>query len=139
MSRQIFVFGSNLAGRHGKGAALEALRNHGAVYGRGEGLQGNSYAIPTKGYRIETLKLPSIQRYVSSFLEFATQHPEFEFNVTRVGCGLAGYTDDDIAPMFISAGLNVNLPPEWEELYKQKYPARVLVIERNIGWDWTPG
>ena len=109
----IFVFGSNLAGRHGAGAALFALKNHGAVYGQGTGRQGNSYAIPTKDYRINTLPLETILGYVNEFLLYARNHPELDFQVTRIGCGLAGYSDAEIAPMFINAPANCHLPAGW--------------------------
>jgi hypothetical protein len=110
----IFVFGSNLAGRHGKGAALYALKHHGAIYGQGTGLQGNSYAIPTKDARLCTLPLDVIQTYVEEFLAFARQHDGMLFTVTRIGCGLAGYTDAQIAPMFVNVPKNVTLPEGWE-------------------------
>jgi hypothetical protein len=110
---EIFVFGSNLAGRHGKGAALFARRHHGAIYGRGTGIQGNSYAIPTKGYRLEVLELSVIKHHVDMFISFAKTYREHTFNVTRIGCGLAGYTDAQIAPMFIHAPINCNLPEGW--------------------------
>lgn len=109
----IFVFGSNLAGRHGKGAALFARLNHGAIYGQGEGLQGQSYAIPTKNLRIVSLPLDAIAAHVATFIAFAQAHPELTFNVTRIGCGLAGYTDPQIAPLFRGAPLNCNLPEGW--------------------------
>jgi len=113
MKNKIFVFGSNLAGRHGKGSALTAFRNHGAVYGNGVGLQGNSYAIPTKDENLNTLSLTKIERYVNQFIRFAQLNPDMVFEVTRVGCGLAGYDDTDIAPMFKSAPLNCILPVGW--------------------------
>lgn len=109
----VFVFGSNLAGRHGRGAALEARLRHGAVYGVGEGLSGRSYAIPTKDERIKTLPLHRIAGYVETFKRFAREHPEMTFQVTRVGCGLAGYADKDIAPMFSDAPDNCVLPDGW--------------------------
>lgn len=110
---RIFVFGSNLAGRHGKGAALYAKRHHGALYGLGEGLSGSSYAIPTKDEWIRTLPLDRIRHYVDRFILFAELHPELEFEVTRIGCGLAGYHDDDIAPMFEWSPPNCFLPEGW--------------------------
>jgi hypothetical protein len=110
---RIFVFGSNLAGRHGAGAALYARQHHGAINGLGFGPQGNSYAIPTKDQNIITLSLPKIAHYVFEFLEYARAHPELTFNVTRIGCGLAGYKDADIGPMFSSAPPNCDLPSEW--------------------------
>ena len=110
---EIFVFGSNLAGRHGKGAALCALKEYGAVYGKGIGLQGNSYAIPTKDENLSTLPLDKIEHYVNVFLQFAKRHQELTFRVTRIGCGLAGYKDTDIAPMFADSPRNCILPEEW--------------------------
>ena len=91
MSEQIFVFGSNLAGRHGKGAALAARNENGAVYGVGVGRTGNAYAIPTKDAQIKTLDLSIIHRYVREFLIYAEAHPDLEFKVTAIGTGLAGY------------------------------------------------
>lgn len=109
----IFVFGSNLAGRHGKGAALEARNRYGAEYGVGFGRTGEAYAIPTKDERLEPLPLARIRPYVNVFLAYAASHPEERFNVTRVGCGLAGYTDAEIAPMFATAPANCDLPSGW--------------------------
>jgi hypothetical protein len=112
----IFVFGSNLAGRHGKGAALYARKYHGAVYGQGEGLQGNSYAIPTKSSALRTLPLWRIEKAVLNFIQFAKDRPELEFQLTPIGCGLAGYTPEQIAPMFTDAPANVHKPKEFERL-----------------------
>lgn len=109
----IFVFGSNLAGRHGKGAALTARLYHGAIYGQGNGRQGNSYAIPTKDVYLRTLPLETINFYVDIFITYAKEHPELSFFITRIGCGLAGYTDTDIAPMFKNAPSNCELPLLW--------------------------
>jgi hypothetical protein len=106
----IFVFGSNLAGRHGKGAALYARQHRGAQYGQGAGRQGNSYAIPTKDFELETLPLDDVRLYVEAFLVYAQLHPRETFEVTAIGCGLAGYTPDDIAPMFRRAPPNCVLP-----------------------------
>lgn len=114
---RVFVFGSNEAGIHGAGAAKHARIHHGAVHGVGFGLVGTSFAIPTKDFGIETLPLPKIQKYVERFLKFAREIPELTFNVTRIGCGLAGYTDTDIAPMFKKAPKNVIFfEPDWETL-----------------------
>ena len=105
--REIFVFGSNLAGRHGKGAARTARKEHGAIYGKGAGLQGNSYAIPTKDKDLSVLSLASIALEIWWLMQFARQHPELQFNITRIGCGLAGYDwDTQIRPLF-----PVELPP----------------------------
>ena len=116
MKNLIFVFGSNLAGRHGAGAAKAALMEHGAIYGNGHGIQGQSYAIPTKDEEVNTLPLPKIEKYVEVFLRFAELNPRMTFNVTRIGCGLAGYTDDDIAPMFENAPDNCILPAGWRNI-----------------------
>ena len=113
--KPIFVFGSNLAGRHGKGAALYARTHHGALYGQGEGLQGHSYAIPTKDHKLRPLPLPEIERHVRTFLAFAEAHPELEFQVTAIGCGLAGYKPEQIAPMFKLYTSNVHPPSEFCE------------------------
>lgn len=109
----IFVFGSNLAGRHGKGAALEARLHHGAIYGQGIGLQGRSYAIPTKDASLRTLNLPTITQHVATFIRFARDNQSLIFNVTRIGCGLAGYKDQHIAPMFKDAPNNCILDQRW--------------------------
>jgi hypothetical protein len=112
----VFVFGSNLAGRHGKGAALWARQHRGAIYGQGEGLQGNSYAIPTKDANLRVLPLDDIGNSVVTFLDFALCHPELTFQVTPIGCGLAGYHPSQIAPMFnLPPPRNVMLPPEFAE------------------------
>ena len=95
---EIFVFGSNLAGSHGGGAAYVAWRKFGAVMGQGVGLQGQSYAIPTMQGGVET-----IAPYVTEFITFAKAHPEFFFFVTRIGCGIAGFQDAEIAPLFAAA------------------------------------
>lgn len=110
---RVFVFGSNLAGRHGKGAALAARKQYGAVYGIGRGRTGDAYAIPTKSGSLSVLPLTDITRYVDEFLAYAGEHPELDFEVTRVGCGLAGYTDAQIGPLFATAPANCHLPAEW--------------------------
>jgi hypothetical protein len=113
MTDPVFDFGSNLAGRHGKGAALWARTQRGAIYGQAEGLQGNSYAIPTKDGRLNTLPLSAIRWHVVAFLRFARNSPEMQFELTPIGCGLAGYTPADIAPMFADAPANVIMPAEF--------------------------
>jgi len=109
----VFVFGSNLAGRHGAGAALDAYRYWGAQYGAGVGPTGRAYAIPTKDAHLKTLALPVIKSYVRDFIEYASQHTHLTFEVTRIGCGLAGYTDQQIAPFFHDAPENCLLPVGW--------------------------
>ncbi|MDR1792501.1 MAG: hypothetical protein LBR36_03535 [Bacteroidales bacterium] len=92
---EIFVFGSNLEGFHGGGAAALAFQKFGAEWGKGVGLQGKSYAIPTMHGGVETIK-----PYVDDFLLFAKAHPELKFLVTEIGCGIAGFTPREIAPLF---------------------------------------
>lgn len=106
----VFVFGSNLAGRHGKGAALWARQHRGAIYGRGVGRQGNAYAIPTKDRQLRVLSLEAIRVHVDDFLRYARQHADLDFELTPIGCGLAGYRPDQIAPLFADAPGNVTLP-----------------------------
>lgn len=95
---EIFVFGSNLAGMHGGGAARIACRCFGAVWEQGVGLQGQSYAIPTMQGGVET-----IRPYVDEFIDFARRHPHLKFLVTEIGCGIAGFTPEEIAPLFAAA------------------------------------
>lgn len=116
MSNRIMVFGSNFDGRHGKGSAFFARTNHGAVYGVGVGRTGNAYAIPTKDRYLRTLPLDAIRRFVDEFIYYANAHPDLEFNVTRIGCGLAGYSEEQIAPMFKKAPKNCTLPEGWRKL-----------------------
>ena len=112
-ANEVFVFGSNLAGMHGGGAARAALRHFGAVMGQGVGLQGQSYAIPTMQGGVET-----IRPYVDDFIDFARQHQELTFLVTRIGCGIAGFRDEEIAPLFKAAlGVaNIVLPKSFVDL-----------------------
>ena len=109
-SNEIFVFGSNLAGFHGGGAARIAYEEFGAEWGVGVGRTGQSYAIPTMQGGVET-----IRPYVNEFIHYAQQHPELTFLVTRIGCGIAGFTDEQIAPLFAAAHnlSNVALPKGW--------------------------
>lgn len=101
--QRIYVFGSNLAGIHGAGSALVAVRKHGAILKQGRGLQGNSYGIPTKNQYIRTRPLVDIAPEVASFVEFAKAHPEMDFEIQDIGCLNAGYTPGQIAPMFKDA------------------------------------
>ena len=111
---EIFVFGSNLAGMHAGGAARFAVENFGAIMGQGVGLQGKCYAIPTMQGPVRT-----IVPYVDEFIRFADSHPQMTFLVTRIGCGIAGFTPAQIAPLFASAINipNIHLPEDfWKEL-----------------------
>ena len=113
MNNSVFVFGSNLAGRHGKGAAQDALKNWGAVYGQGIGLQGQSYAIPTKDEKLKTLPLDIIEKYVLEFIKFSTEHSDTMFLLTPIGTGLAGYDVKQIQPLFKDIPSNVFLYNTW--------------------------
>ena len=110
---QIFVFGSNLQGFHAGGAARAAHQKFGAIWGQGVGLQGQSYAIPTMQGGVETIK-----PYVDEFISFAKAHSEYTFLVTRIGCGIAGFKDSEIAPLFRDAlGCdNIVLPREFAKI-----------------------
>lgn len=117
LNDEVFVFGSNLEGIHGAGAAAVALR-YGAEFGHGEGVCGNTYAIPTRYVdaetgRIKTLPLEEVRHHVNSFIAYASAHKELGFFVTRVGCGLAGFRDQQIANLFALAPDNCNLPEPW--------------------------
>ena len=122
----VFVFGSNLAGKHGAGAAYVAAKSFGAIYGQGVGymeksVDKRSYAIPTKDKTIHTLPLEAIQLHINNFLKFAYDHPELQFFVTRIGCGLAGYKDYQIAPLFINAPENCSFAEKWRSDIKYLY------------------
>jgi len=108
-SMEIFVFGSNAKGIHNGGQAKDALLNHGAISGRGIGLQGTSYAIPTKRSLYESMPLSEVREHVLEFIKFARIHPEFTFEVQRIGCGNAGFTDGDMKPLFENSPKNVRL------------------------------
>lgn len=136
-NRSIFVFGSNTAGRHGKGAALYALQNHGAVYGVGVGRTGDSYGIPTKTGDLRVLPLERISEEVEKFLVYAKSQPNLTFNITRIGCGYAGYSDSDIAPMFEKAPANCALPKEWTEMVtkiKKKTASKITALQVVAPW-----
>ena len=107
---EVFVFGSNLEGMHGGGAAYTAFKKFGAAMGCGVGHRGQSYAIPTMHGRVE-----DIRPYVDEFIRYAAEHPELFFYVTRVGCGIAGFKDREISPLFAEARelKNVCLPKGW--------------------------
>ncbi len=116
---EIFVFGSNLAGNHAGGAARTARRLFGAIQGQGVGLQGRSYAIPTMQGGVETIK-----PYVDEFIELAREWDQTTFYVTRIGCGIAGFKDEEIAPLFREAlGLyNVRLPKSFVDILTKDNP-----------------
>ena len=129
-SYEIFVFGSNLYGMHSGGAARAAYNSFGAVWGQGTGLQGRSYAIPTMQGGPET-----IRPYVDEFIRFAKEHRELEFLVTRIGCGIAGFKDEEIAPLFANAleEKNIILPRKFVEVIAKKHEKpKKLESERKI-------
>jgi len=115
---QIFVFGSNLSGIHGSGAAKTA-RKWGALYGLEEGLQGNTYAIPTKDeYAKGTLSIEHIKPYIDTFIQFTKENLDLIFLVTEIGCGLAGLTSNQVAPLFKDSIKlkNVYLPQKFYDI-----------------------
>ena len=112
---EIFVFGSNLAGIHGAGAAREALVTYGAIFGRGLGFVGQSYALPTKNHLIDSMDFKCVKMFIEMFTDFSRAKRHEKFFVTAVGTGLAGYKDSDIAPLFKGVGNNCNMPIQWKE------------------------
>ena len=114
---EIFVFGSNLEGHHGGGAALLAWKKWGAIWGQGAGLQGQTYGIPTMHGGPDRIK-----PYVDEFISFARQHPELTFLVTEIGCGIAGFRPAEIAPLFRDAAdvENIHLPQRFWEVLNTK-------------------
>lgn len=108
----VFVYGANLQGIHGAGAAKAAHRDHGAVWGKW-GRQGASYGIPTKATPWRGLQLHKVEMHVRDFMAHADSRPGDTFSLTPIGCGLAGFTPEQIAPMFRDAPSNVVLPPEF--------------------------
>lgn len=114
---KVFVFGSNQRGAHGAGAASTAKSRYGAIYGRGSGRQGNSYAIPTKDFDIQTLPLCKIYLYVKDFIDYAKSSDKM-FKVTAIGTGLAGYSHEQMAKMFVGAPSNCEFPKEWIPIIK---------------------
>lgn len=110
----VFVFGSNTAGIHGAGSAKVAVMKFGARYGRGIGISGMSYGIPTKDKDFTVLPLDTIATYVDRFAKFTNKVPQIKFFVTAIGTGLAGYRDIDIAPMFKHCSSNCSFPDQWK-------------------------
>lgn len=130
MPKKVFVFGSNEAGIHGAGAAKHAYEKCGARWGFSYGHCGDSFAIPTKDNDIQTLELQRIRGYVHGFCAFAAGHPKLTFQVTRIGCGLAGLEDRDIAPMFFGTTKNVLFDEAWKPIFDKMIAAN--------GNDWQP-
>jgi len=118
-AEEVFVFGSNLAGRHGAGVARQALQ-WGVVYGVGEGLCGQTYSFPTLDSNLQKRSMFALSISVDKFYTCANQHPELIFLLTEVGCGLAGFTHEEIAPFFHNAPSNVVLPERFLEILDKK-------------------
>jgi hypothetical protein len=134
LSREIFVFGSNLSGIHGAGAARCAYEQHGAQWGVGVGLTGDSYAIPTKSWDVATsLPIADVFTHVGNFLRFARRNRRWQFKLTAIGCGLAGFRVVDIAPLFRDATPNVKLPPEFRDVLSSLPDDRFWSYEKTIG------
>jgi hypothetical protein len=125
----VWVFGSNLLGRHGKGAALVAWQQYGAALAVGTGPTGKSYAIPTKDQNLQPRSLDEIRASVAAFIQYAQQNPQAKFWVTRVGCGLANFKDEQIAPMFASAPQNCSFAEEWRPYLEP--PIVLIVFDKN--------
>jgi hypothetical protein len=119
---KIFVFGSNLAGRHGKGAALHAATHHGAQRGVGRGRTGNAYAIPTKDEHLRVLDREMIKGEVDLFLEYARANPQEIFYLTPVGTGLSGYSQYTMRQLFKGTPANVEWAPSWDEHHEGDDP-----------------
>lgn len=135
---QIFVFGSNEMGIHGAGAAAYALRKFGAQLGKGWGLSGESFAIPTKDWQVETLPLEVVRHYVDRFIAFTNGHfhRNWNFMVTKIGCGLAGFTVEEIAPLFKTCRdqKNIWLPQDFHDFLDGTYVAPPVTTRIKIDW-----
>lgn len=119
LGKEIFVFGSNIRGLHSGGAALFAKKYCGAIMGEGDGPQGMSYALPTKYYFDRSVTVERLADNVEAFKNYARENSDKMFFVTRVGCGLAGFKDADVAPMFTDAPLNCVLPTAWRSIVEE--------------------
>lgn len=135
----IWVFGSNLAGRHGAGAAEVARLQFGAEYGVGHGPTGRAYGIPTKSGNLKVLSYQQIQKSVEEFLSYARSHPEMRFFVTRIGCELAGFKDAQIGPLFAKAPLNCSLPKEWKAYEASRSAQRISPSVRHADAPYYAG
>lgn len=111
----VFVFGANLAGIHNKGSALHAKQHYGAQQGVGVGRTGMAYAIPTKDYKFRVLELTYIRRYIHQFITYAKMNPNLTFRIVKIGCGLAGYNENQIKPSFKGCPSNCILPEGWRD------------------------
>lgn len=117
---EIFVFGSNTSGRHGLGGAKTAMK-FGAIYGKGNGIQGNTYGIPTKDGKLRILSVIKIKQYIDEFIKYVRNNKNKQFLVTKIGCGLSRYKESDIAPLFkeLINDTNVSLPLDFIKIIKK--------------------
>lgn len=139
---EIFVFGSNTEGYHGGGAAKTAREQYGAEWGVGEGLTGQSYALPTRytrgeGKDREFITLPGrqIEIYIERFISFAKDHPELTFRLTAIGCGRAGFTPEQLAPLLRNAPHNVRLPPEFRSALADLEDGRFWAVSEHGAYE----
>ena len=135
---EVFVFGSNESGIHGAGAAKEAKNKFGAIEGKGWGPSGDSFAIATKGWDLSVIPLKAIECYVGRFVGYALLNPKKRFLVTQIGCGLAGYKPDDIAPLFAGVDVveNISLPQCFWDVIDKVYKEDIIkymLIEDDDG------
>ena len=120
IEKRIFVFGSNLAGKHGAGSAYQAMLTHGAKWGVGVGITGKSYAIPSKDENFNILPISEIKKYVDVFIKFAYDNNNIIFDIVNIGCGLAGYKPEEIAPLFKNAPENCKFTKIFDEIIKKE-------------------
>lgn len=119
MSNLIFVFSSNLAGRHSSGAAARARKSHGARYGQGSGRQGNAYAIPVQDHNLHNLSIHLIRDFVDEFIMYAERNSELSFRITEIGGGLLGFKPEQIAPLFKNAPMNCQFTTTFKKILKR--------------------
>lgn len=113
-TNEIFVFGSNLAGNHAGGAAFQAFRDFNAEWGTGEGLTGHCYAFPTMDNTMRPLTMSQLKKIRTRFYKVVDQHPDMAFLLTKVGCGIAGFSEEKIQKLFVNAPKNIIKPKEWK-------------------------
>jgi hypothetical protein len=120
-NKMIFVFGSNEQGEHMGGAARDAYQRHGALWGRSYGHYGDSFAIPTLDVNYRNIPIPRLTDYVNGFLTYALSRLDYQFKVTQIGCGIAGFTKEQIAPLFKWAPGNCQFDTEWQPILGDDY------------------
>nr|WP_174505439.1 hypothetical protein [Acinetobacter sp. Marseille-Q1620] len=118
----VFVFGSNMAGTHAGGAAKMAVEHFGAVKGVGRGWAGQSFAIPTMNEHLQQMPLSQIQHYIEDFKIYTKNHPKMKYFITSIGCGVAGYKTEEIAPMFKGISHNVIFPISFRPFVERTLP-----------------